>query len=63
MPNSNKRLAARESGEIISAQKVADMLGISKQSVIRRANEGEIPGKKLGHIWLFRAETVASLVP
>ena len=39
--------------EILNAQEVALVLGISERLVLRLARDGEIPARKLGREWRF----------
>ena len=42
--------------KLLSAQKISAIMGIHPQTVCKLANEGKIPGLKLGSAWRFDLE-------
>lgn len=61
--SSNGRLAAQQTGEILTATEAARMLRISKQSMIRRFKDGSVSAIKLGSVWRVHSTVIAKLVP
>ena len=50
-------ISARPSSGWLSVSQVAEELGVSRKTVLRRLRRGELPGKKLGSRWRIpRAE-------
>jgi excisionase family DNA binding protein len=47
--------------DLIPSNVAADILGISRWTVLRRIESGEIPGVQLGNRWFLRGVTVAAL--
>ncbi len=48
--------------EIITPTEVASLLRIHVKTVYRLAEEGLIPGKKIGRSWRFRRSSVLELI-
>ncbi len=48
--------------EIITPTEVASLLRIHVKTVYRLAEEGLIPGKKIGRRWRFRRSSVLELI-
>ncbi len=48
--------------EILTLKQVADYLKLSEITIHRLANQGVIPGVKLGKQWRFSKERIADLV-
>ena len=48
--------------EIITPTEVASLLRIHVKTVYRLAEEGLIPGKKIGRSWRFRKSSVLELI-
>jgi excisionase family DNA binding protein len=48
--------------EIITPAEVASLLRIHVKTVYRLAEEGLIPGKKIGRSWRFRKSSVLELI-
>ncbi len=48
--------------EIITPIEVASLLRIHVKTVYRLAEEGVIPGKKIGRSWRFRRSSVLELI-
>ncbi len=44
--------------EIMTADQVAELLQISRDMVYQLATRGELPGRKVGRIWLFSREAI-----
>lgn len=41
--------------DLLNAVEAAEMLGISRQAVLKRANRGQLPGALVGGtVWVFR---------
>lgn len=43
---------------IMNTQEIADYLGISPFTVIKKAERGLIPAFKIGKLWRFRADDI-----
>lgn len=63
VPTSSERQRERQNGDILTIQEAAKMLGMSRQTLMRRTRDKTVPGVKLGKKWLYRASTLAALVP
>jgi len=48
--------------EIMTAEEVAQYLKLNKITVYKYANEGKIPGIKIGNRWRFNREKIEELV-
>lgn len=46
--------------ELLSASQAAEMLGLSKATVIRWLNAGKLPGQRIGNGWAVPAAAVAA---
>lgn len=44
--------------EILDAKEVAKMLKVNHRTVVRWAEQGKLPGFKLGDLWRFRREAI-----
>ncbi|MEV4521495.1 helix-turn-helix domain-containing protein [Micromonospora tulbaghiae] len=44
--------------DLLSLQEAADLLGISKQAVHKRAERGQLLGARAGNAWVFRRAVV-----
>jgi excisionase family DNA binding protein len=40
--------------DLVSATEAAEMLGVTRQAVQLMANNGQLPGAKVGNTWVFR---------
>ncbi len=49
---------AQERGKLMTAEEVAEYVGMHPESVRRSARLGKIPGSKFGGEWRFRFEDV-----
>jgi len=49
--------------EILTPDEVADLLKVSKKTVLRLVHDGTIPATKVGRAWRFRRQDVLDLVP
>jgi excisionase family DNA binding protein len=47
----NKRVADRLSGEIMTPSEAADLLRVSRQTVVRLFEQKKIPAQKIGVLW------------
>ena len=47
-----------DAGAVLSIDEVADYLKIPKSTVYKLAQEGKIPGQKVGRHWRFRRKTI-----
>jgi excisionase family DNA binding protein len=48
--------------EILEPQQVADMLKVHRRTLIRWAEQGKIPGFKIGDLWRFRREAIEEYI-
>lgn len=48
--------------EIFTAKDAAKYLKVSVPTILRLANQGLIPGSKIGHQWRFSKESILKLV-
>ncbi len=48
--------------EVLTAEEAAELLKVSKKTVLRHAREGGIPGAKLGRVWRFSRRELLDLV-
>jgi excisionase family DNA binding protein len=46
------------SGPVLTIDELADYLKISKSTLYKLAQEGRVPGQKVGRHWRFRKETI-----
>jgi excisionase family DNA binding protein len=44
--------------EILEPKEVAKLLKVNHRTVVRWAEQGKLPGFKLGDLWRFRLETI-----
>lgn len=44
--------------KILSAEEVAEYLGIAKETVYRKARKGEIPASRVGRMWRFPLDLI-----
>ncbi len=44
--------------EILEPKEVAKLLKVNHRTVVRWAEQGKLPGFKLGDLWRFRRETI-----
>ncbi len=44
--------------DLVSATEAAEMLGVTRQNVQLMANNGQLPGKKVGKTWVFLRSVV-----
>ena len=45
-------------GDVMTIDELADYLKIPKSTLYKLAQEGKVPGQKVGRHWRFRKETV-----
>jgi len=48
--------------EILTADEAAELLKVHKRTVYRLAEEGVIPGTRIGHRWRFSKQNIIALV-
>lgn len=48
--------------EILTASETAALLKVHKRTVYRLAEEGILPGSRIGHRWRFSKENILALV-
>ncbi|HZS79172.1 MAG TPA: helix-turn-helix domain-containing protein [Ktedonobacteraceae bacterium] len=48
--------------EILDAEEVGEMLRIHPRTVIRLANQGELPGFKVGGQWRFKRQDIEDYI-
>lgn len=48
--------------EILTASEAAELLKVHKRTVYRLAEEGVIPGMRIGHRWRFSKNNILALV-
>lgn len=53
---------ADEKTDIMTAKEVAEHLRMSYKNVLTQAEEGQIPGKKIGSLWRFSRKTIEQFV-
>lgn len=44
--------------DLVSASEAATMLGLTRQAIQLMANNGQLPGAKIGNGWVFRRSVV-----
>lgn len=47
-----------EQTDVLTIEELADYLKISKSTLYKLAQEGRIPGQKVGRHWRFRKQTI-----
>lgn len=47
---------------VLTAKEAAEYLRFSEATILRLANQGAIPGSKIGRQWRFSQETILNLV-
>ncbi|HEY1268907.1 MAG TPA: helix-turn-helix domain-containing protein [Candidatus Binatia bacterium] len=48
--------------EILTASEAAELLKVHKRTVYRLAEEGVIPGNRIGHRWRFSKQNILAMV-
>jgi excisionase family DNA binding protein len=48
--------------EILTATEAAELLKVHKRTVYRLAEEGVIPGNRIGHRWRFSKQNILAMV-
>ncbi len=48
--------------EILTASEAAELLKVHKRTVYRLAEEGAIPGHRIGHRWRFSKQNILAMV-
>ena len=54
--------SVRENRSILTAKEAAEYLRLSEMTILRLANQGLVPGAKIGRQWRFTREAILSLV-
>ncbi|MEU4777455.1 helix-turn-helix domain-containing protein [Micromonospora sp. NPDC023633] len=49
--------------DLVSLQEAADILGMSKQAALKRAERGQLLGARAGNAWVFRRAVVEAARP
>lgn len=57
MPNAKQ--ASQDTVTVMSAQEVADFLGVHLQTVYQFARDGDIPNRRIGRRFIFTRESLA----
>lgn len=52
----------KEKYDVLTVKDTANYLRLSEMTVLRLANQGLIPGAKIGRQWRFQKETIFNLV-
>jgi excisionase family DNA binding protein len=52
------RSQSHMSNQVMTAQEVAEYLKVTESFVTKKAKLGEIPGKKVGHLWRFQRAVI-----
>lgn len=55
-------MTAAELPDVLTASQVGEWLQLSPSSVRRAAERGELPGVRIGGIWRFSRDRIASLL-
>lgn len=48
--------------EVLAPEEAAQLLRISKKTLLRHARQGTVPGLKLGRVWRFRRTELLKLL-
>ena len=56
-------ITSEQVDEILTPDEVADILKVSKKTVLRLVHDGTLPAAKVGRAWRFRRQDVLDLVP
>lgn len=48
--------------EVLTPEEAAQLLRISKKTLLRHARQGTVPGLKLGRVWRFRRTELLKLL-
>ena len=48
--------------EVLTPDEAAQLLKVSKKTLLRHARAGQIPGVKLGRVWRFRRSELLDLL-
>lgn len=54
--------AIKQDYSILTVREAADYLRVSEMTILRLANQGVIPGAKIGRQWRFPRESVLNLI-
>ncbi|MDE0225824.1 MAG: helix-turn-helix domain-containing protein [Gammaproteobacteria bacterium] len=55
VPPATKHSGLLDGGdEVLTADEAAELLKLSKKTVLRHARRGELPATKVGRVWRFR---------
>ena len=48
--------------EVLTPDEAAQLLKLSKKTLLRHARDGRVPGTKLGRVWRFRRSDLLALL-
>ncbi|MCP5116010.1 MAG: helix-turn-helix domain-containing protein [bacterium] len=48
--------------EVLTPDEAAELLKVSKKTLLRHARGGQVPGTKLGRVWRFRRSELLALL-
>lgn len=48
--------------EVLTPDEAAQLLKVSKKTLLRHARDGQVPGVKLGRVWRFRRSELLDLL-
>lgn len=51
-----------DTGRLLTAQQVQDLLGVDASTIYRMASDGRLPAVKIGRQWRFRADRISALL-
>jgi excisionase family DNA binding protein len=54
--------SVKENDSVLTLKEAADYLRLSEMTILRLANQGLIPGAKIGRQWRFAKESIMALV-
>lgn len=58
MPKTSAKRRAGPIGSVLTIDELASYLKIAKSTLYKLAQEGKVPGQKVGRHWRFRKETI-----
>lgn len=50
------------SAGMLSVEQLAELLQVSRDTIYRLAKRGELPGRKVGHMWRFSGHAIEEYV-
>ena len=48
--------------EVLTTDEAAQLLKVSKKTLLRHARDGDVPGAKVGRVWRFRRSELLDLL-